>query len=131
MLFRSNRNILTIVNRSIVDNNKVNHFEDTLFLYNESLANFQDYLLLSESEYVYKIINSYNSTFHKYNYDIFKFGNINISKNIYLETIDSSKFSFENNFDNDSITINLLRSENSIEYNFLLSNVISKLLSSS
>ena len=60
----NNRNILTIVNRSIVDNNKENHFEDTLFLYKESLANFQDYLLLSKSEYVYKIINSYGSIFN-------------------------------------------------------------------
>ena len=93
----NNRNILTIVNRSIVDNNKENHFEDTLFLYKESLANFQDYLLLSKSEYVYKIINSYGSIFHSYNYDIFKFGNINtekmyilnllIDQNYYLEII--------------------------------------------
>ena len=86
----NNRNILTIVNRSIVDNNKENHFEDTLFLYKESLANFQDYLLLSNSEYVYKIINSSGSLFHSYNYDIIKFGNINTPKHVHLKSIDRS-----------------------------------------
>ena len=127
----NNRNIITIVNRSFVDDNKENHFEDTLFLYKESLANFQDYLLLSKSEYAYKIINFYGSTFHLYNDDIFKFGNINISKNLYLKTINRSELLFSNNFDDEPIKINLFKSENSIQYNFLMSNVISKLLSSS
>jgi len=126
----NNRNIITIVNRSLVDDNKKNHFEDTLFLYNESLANFQDYLLLSKSEYVYKNINSYGITFHTYNYDIVKFGNINISTKVHLKTINRSELSFANNFDDESIKINLFKSENSIKYNFLMSNVISKLLSS-
>ena len=126
----NNRNIITIVNRSLVDDNKKNHFEDTLFLYNESLANFQDYLLLSKSEYVYKNINSYGFTFHSYNYDIVKFGNINISTKVHLKTINRSELSFANNFDDESININLFKSENSIKYNFLMSNVISKLLSS-
>ena len=125
----NNRNIITIVNRSLVDDNKKNHFEDTLFLYNESLANFQDYLLLSKSEYVYKNINSYGFTFHSYNYDIVKFGNINISTKVHLKTINRSELSFANNFDDESIKINLFKSENSIKYNFLMSNVISKLLS--
>ena len=124
----NNRNIITIVNRSLVDDNKKNHFEDTLFLYNESLANFQDYLLLSKSEYVYKNINSYGFTFHSYNYDIVKFGNINISTKVHLKTINRSELSFANNFDDESININLFKSENSIKYNFLMSNVISKLL---
>ncbi len=126
----NNRNILTIVNKSFVDSNKDNHFKDTLFLYKESLANFQDYLLLSKSDYVYKIINSYDSTFHSYNYDILKFGNINISKSIDFKTMNKSELIFGNNFDDQSININLFTSENSIQYNFLMSNVISKILSS-
>ncbi len=126
----NDRNIITIVNRSFVDNKKQNHFEDTLFLYNETLSNFQDYLLLSKSENVYKIINSYDSSLHSYNYDIYKFGNINISKNLYFKSIDNSGIFFKNNFDTESIKINLFKSENSIQYNFFMSNSISKLLSS-
>ena len=127
----NNRNILTIVNKSFVDINKENHFEDTLFLYKESLANFKDNILLSKSEYVYKIINSYESTFHTYNYEVLKFGNINISKAINLKSIDSSVVSFDNYFDDDSININLIKSNSSLQYNFFMSNIISKLLSSS
>ena len=126
----NDRNIITIVNRSFVDNKKQNHFEDTLFLYNETLSNFQDYLLLSKLENVYKIINSYDSSFHSYNYDIYKFGNINISNNLYFKSIDNLRIIFENNFDTDSVTVNLFKSEKSIHYNFFMSNAISKLLSS-
>ncbi len=127
----NNRNILTIVNKSFVDINKENHFEDTLFLYKETLKNFQDHLLLSKSEYVYKIINSYDSTFHSYNYEILKFGNINISKDVKLKSIHSSELYFDNYFDDESIKINLFKSKNSLQYNFFMSNIISKLLSSS
>ena len=127
----NNRNILTIVNQSYVDNKKQNHFEDTLFLYKETLSNFQDYLLLSKSEKVYKIINSYESSFHSHDYDIFKFGNINILKNLYFNDIDDSVLIFENNFDAETLKINIFKSENSIQYNFFMSNAISKLLSTS
>ena len=127
----NSRNILTIVNKSFVDINKENHFEDTLFLYNETLTNFQDHLLLSKSENVFKIINPYESAFYKYNYEVLKFGNINISKDIYLKSIDSTDLYFDNYFDNESININLIKSKNNLQYNFFMSNIISKLLSSS
>ncbi len=127
----NNRNILTIVNQSFVDNKKQNHFEDTIFLYKETLSNFQDYLLLSKSENIYKIVNSYESSFHSYDYDIFKFGNINISKNLKFNSIDNSVLFFGNNFDTESLKINLFKSESSIQYNFFMSNTISKLLTSS
>ena len=56
---------------------------------------------------------------------------INTAKNVHLKSIDSSELLFGNNFDDESININLFKSENSVDYNFLMSNVISKLLSSS
>ena len=127
----NNRNILTIVNQSFVDNKKQNHFEDTMFLYKETLSNFQDYLLLSKSENIYKIVNSYESSFHSYDYDIIKFGNINISKNLNFNSIDNSVLFFGNNFDSETLKINLFKSESSIQYNFFMSNTISKLLTSS
>ena len=60
-----------------------------------------------------------------------KFGNINTAKNVHLQSIDRSELLFGNNFDDESINISLIKSENSVDYNFLMSNVISKLLSSS
>ena len=87
--------------------------------------------MLSKSEYVYKIINSSGSIFHSYNYDILKFGNINTDKDVHLESIDRSELLFGNSFDDEFININLFKSKNSVDYNFLMSNVLSKLLSSS
>ena len=87
--------------------------------------------MLSKSEYVYKIINSSGYIFNSYNFDIFKFGNINTAKNLNLKSVERSEILFGNNFDDESININLFKSENSVDYNFLMSNVISKLLSSS
>ena len=127
---QNNRNILTIVNRSFVNENKDKHFEDTLLLYNESLTNFQDQLLLSKSDYVYKITNPNESSFHSYNYEFYKFGNINISKILYLKSIDSSNIIYNNNFDDETLNINLYKSKNSIQYNFFMSNAISKIVSS-
>ena len=126
----NNRNILTIVNKSFVNENKDKHFEDTLLLYNESLTNFQDQLLLSSSDYVYKITNPNESSFHSYNYEFYKFGNINISKILYLKSIDSSNIIYNNNFDDETLNINLYKSKNSIQYNFFMSNAISKIVSS-
>ena len=37
---------------------------------------------------------------------------------------------FENKFDDEFINIDILRSQNSIQYNFFMSNTISKLVSS-
>ena len=124
----NNRNIITIVNNSFVDINKESHFNDTLILYNESFSNFKNNTLINKSDIVYKIINSYESSSYKYETDYVKFGNVNISQNIYLKSIDISKILFGNNFDDENIDINLIKSKKSIQYNFLMSNTISKLV---
>ncbi len=126
----NDRNIITIVNRSIVDDNKLSHFKDTLLLYNKSLNNFKNNLLLKKSDNVYTVTNSYESVLYPYNNNIQKFGNINISKNIYLKSIDKEKILFRNNFDDEYINIILFKSETNIQYKFSMSNIISKLLSS-
>ena len=57
-----NRNIITIVNKSFVDQDKESHFFDTLKLYEESLSNFDDNTLLKSSDDVYIINNSFESS---------------------------------------------------------------------
>ena len=125
-----NRNIITIVNKSFVDDNKQSHFDDTIFLYEESLTNFQDNILLKESDYVYKIINPYETSAITYDYNIFKFGDIRISNNVYLLSIDKSEIILGNYFDNENIKISSNKSYRMIHYNFVMSNIISKLLAS-
>ena len=125
-----NRNIITIVNKSFVDGNKQSHFDDTIFLYEESLTNFQDNILLKESDYVYKIINPYETAAITFDYNIVKFGDIRISNNVYLLSIDKSEIILGNYFDNENIKISSNKSYRMIHYNFVMSNIISKLLAS-
>ncbi len=126
-----NRNIITIVNKSFVDSNKQSHFDDTLILYKESVANFKDNLLLNKFEYVYKIINPYESLAEIYDNNIVKFGNRGISNNIYLISIDRSEIVLGNYYDNEKIKISSNKSNRIMKYNFFMSNIISKLLVSS
>ncbi len=123
-----NRNIITIVNKSFVDQDKESHFFDTLKLYQESLSNFDDNSLLKSSDDVYMINNSFNSLSYLLEYDVSKFGNINIPTTMYLVEINNSIIKLSNNFDDEILKIPLISSEKAVNYNFLLSNVISKLV---
>tara|TARA_Y100000816_G_scaffold51544_1_gene32987 strand:+ start:792 stop:1691 length:900 start_codon:yes stop_codon:yes gene_type:complete len=123
-----NRNIITIVNKSYVDEDKESHFFDTLKLYQESLSNFDDNTLLKSSDDVYIINNSFESSPYTMQYDISKFGNINISTTMYLRDINISSIILSNNFDDEIFKIPFITSEKAVNYNFLLSNVISKLV---
>ena len=53
----NDRQILTIVNNSIVDSAKLNHFKDTEMLYKSSYNNYGNYESFDSSTEVYKIIN--------------------------------------------------------------------------
>ena len=123
-----NRNIITIVNKSYVDEDKESHFFDTLKLYQESLSNFDDNTLLKSSDDVYIINNSFESSPYTMQYDISKFGNINISTTMYLRDINISSIILSNNFDDEIFKIPFITSEKAVNYNFLLSNIISKLV---
>ena len=46
----NNRNILTIVNKSIVNENKDNHFIDTKILYKESIENFDKISIIDKDQ---------------------------------------------------------------------------------
>ena len=122
------RNIITIVNKSYVDEDKESHFFDTLKLYQESLSNFDDNTLLKSSDDVYIINNSFESSPYTMQYDISKFGNINIPTTMYLKDISNSSIILSNNFDDEIFKIPFITSEKAVNYNFLLSNVISKLV---
>ena len=123
-----NRNIITIVNKSFVDQDKESHFFDTLKLYQESLSNFDDNTLLKSSDDVYIINNPFKSLSYLLEYDVSKFGNINIPTTMNLVEINNSSIKLSNNFDDEIFNIPLISSEKAVNYNFLLSNVISKLV---
>ena len=126
----NNRNIITIVNKSFVDNDKQTHFLDTKKLYEESINNFIQSTIIYNSEALYKLNNPINSKIYIANSNILKFGNKELPLTIQISSITTNKIKYSNYFDDEIITFDIKNSENSIRYNFLKSNIISKLISS-
>ena len=125
-----NRNIITIVNKSFVDDNKQTHFQDTEKLYEESIYNFYKSVIVYESAPIYKIINTDKSTVYLAESNITKFGFKDVLKKIELKNLISNKVSFKNYFDNEILEYQLYDSKNKIRYEFLKSNILFKIFSS-
>ena len=126
----NNRNILTIVNKSLVDENKESHFSDTVILYRESINNFKKNIVALESDKLYRIVSPYDTNYYYFEYDIIKFGNVNIKNEINLLQINMDGIQISDNYDNKILEINLPQPNKYIRYNFLKSNVISRLVPS-
>jgi D-alanyl-D-alanine carboxypeptidase len=126
----NNRNIITIVNKSFVDKDKQTHFQDTKILYDESINNFYMSTILNESTPIYKTINPLTDETFMALSSITKFGYKDIKTNIDLNKIIKNSISFSNNFDNELIEIQIMDSINSINYEFLKSNILFKIFSS-
>ena len=58
----NSRRVITIVNRSLVDEEKINHFIDTKVLYENSINDFIVRNLLNKNDIIYKILNSNSMT---------------------------------------------------------------------
>jgi D-alanyl-D-alanine carboxypeptidase len=127
----NNRNIVTVVNKSFVDKDKQTHFQDTKILYNESINNFYINTILNESKPVYKIINPLTDETFMSVSNITKFGYKDIKTNIDLNKVTKNNINFTNYFDNELIEIQINESRNSINYEFLKSNILFKIFSSS
>ena len=125
-----NRNIITIVNKSFVDDNKQTHFQDTKKLYEKSVYNFYKSVILYDSEPIYKIINPYELSLYSAESDVTKFGFKDTLTKIEIKNIINSKVSFINYFDNEVLEFELYDSKNKIRYEFLKSNILSKIFSS-
>ena len=73
----NNRKIITIVNKSVVDEEQLNHFLDTKILYQESKDNFDNVQILDRETEIFKIKNSQNFQMIKNNKDFYIFKNLN------------------------------------------------------
>ena len=124
----NNRNIITIVNKSFVDKDKQTHFDDTKKLYEESIYNFVKKTIIYESSPVYKLIGPTETNVFTAEKSYFKFGYKNIDTTMNLKNIILNKISFTNFFDNEIIDFKIYDSKVLIRYNFLKSNIISKLI---
>ena len=93
----NSRRVITIVNKSIVDEERINHFIDTKVLYENSISDFIVRNVLNKNDVIYKIFNSDSVTFYNSskNLNSFMRSDLNIQE---IVEIQNNKFliSFNN-----------------------------------
>ena len=90
-----NREILTIVNKSFVNEKKDNHFSDTEILYKISIDTFVNSVLLDTNTKIYQIRNSMNTSAIKSEESWIVFGNRYDENNLYLNVISNNRIEFK------------------------------------
>ena len=119
----NDRNILTIVNRSFVNEKKDNHFVDTQNLYSASIDTFINNVVIDNNVDIYKIRNNFETLTFKSTTPWFVFGNKLDISNITLSEFSETKFNYVVN--EDLYNVRISDSVNSVKWDFNLSNFFS------
>ena len=119
----NDRNILTIVNRSFVNEKKDNHFVDTQNLYSASIDTFINNVVIDNNVDIYKIRNNFDTLTFKSTKPWFVFGNKLEISNITLNEFSETKFDYVVN--EDLYNVRISNSVNSVKWDFNLSNMFS------
>ena len=113
----NNRQIITIVNNSIVDIEKTNHFLDTKILYNNSVSNFKNIELLGTDVNLYTIRSGISNVVKKNNQEIKSFQFVQDSNFIPMITIENNNYQLTFQETNDIFKFKI-NSDNKIIYKF-------------
>ena len=119
----NDRNILTIVNRSFVNEKKDNHFVDTQNLYSASIDTFINNVVIDNNVDIYKIRNNFETLTFKSTAPWFVFGNKLDISNITLNEFSKTKFNYVVN--EDLYNVRISDSVNSVKWDFNLSSFFS------
>ena len=119
----NDRNILTIVNKSFVNEKKDNHFVDTQNLYSASIDTFINNVVIDNNVDIYKIRNNFETLTFKSTTPWFVFGNKLDISNIKLNEFSETKFDYVVN--EDLYNVRISDSVNSVKWDFNLSNFFS------
>ena len=119
----NDRNILTIVNRSFVNEKKDNHFVDTQNLYSASIDTFINNVVIDNNVDIYKIRNNFETLTFKSTVSWFVFGNKLDISNITLNEFSETKFNYVVN--EDLYNVRISDSVNSVKWDFNLSSFFS------
>ena len=119
----NDRNILTIVNKSFVNETKDNHFVDTQKLYSTSIDTFINNVVIDNNVDIYKIRNNFETLTFKSTTPWFVFGNKLDISNITLSEFSETKFNYVVN--DDLYNVRISDSVNSVKWDFNLSNFFS------
>jgi len=119
----NDRNILTIVNKSFVNEKKDNHFIDTQTLYTVSIDNYVNNVVINTNTELYKIRNNSDILTFKSTTPWYVFGNkLNISK---IGLFDFSDKKLDYVVNEDIFNIKISDSINSVKWEFNLSRFFS------
>ncbi len=88
----NSRKIITIVNKSAVDEEKLNHFLDTKILYQESKDNYDNVEILDKESDIFKIKNSQNIQMIKNNKEFYVFKKLDDGELTYSVSIKNNIF---------------------------------------
>ena len=119
----NDRNILTIVNKSFVNEKKDNHFVDTQNLYSASIDTFINNVVIDNNVDIYKIRNNFDTLTFKSTKPWFVFGNKLEISNITLNEFSETKFDYVVN--EDLYNVRISNSVNSVKWDFNLSSFFS------
>ena len=119
----NDRNILTIVNKSFVNEKKDNHFVDTQNLYSASIDTFINNVVIDNNVDIYKIRNNFETLTFKSTKPWFVFGNKLDISNITLNEFSETKFDYVVN--EDLYNVRISNSVNSVKWDFNLSSFFS------
>ena len=119
----NDRNILTIVNKSYVNEKKDNHFVDTQNLYSASIDTFINNVVIDNNVDIYKIRNNFDTLTFKSTKPWFVFGNKLEISNITLNEFSETKFDYVVN--EDLYNVRISNSVNSVKWDFNLSSFFS------
>ena len=89
---KNNRKIITIVNNSDVDEDKLNHFVDTKILYQKSKDNYANLNILEKDTTLFKIKNSSNEQLIKSDNDFYFFKKLDNEEIGYSVSIENNIF---------------------------------------
>ena len=89
---KNNRKIITIVNNSDVDEDKLNHFVDTKILYQKSRDNYANLNILEKDTTLFKIKNSSNEQLIKSDNDFYFFKKLDNQEIGYSVSIENNIF---------------------------------------
>ena len=118
---KNNRKIITIVNKSIVDEEKLNHFLDTKILYQLSKDNYGNLKILARDSQLYTIRNSNNIKFINNNNEFYYFKKLNEEDMSYYVEIKNNIFKIFYPEINEERQFKI-NTSNNIEYKFHWSN---------
>lgn len=112
----NNRNIITIVNKSYVDEKKFSHFSDSKLLYLASIETFDNFNIINKNQDIYNIRNSNKLITVKSNEIWNEFVNLNKVKNINFLNYTNKKLTFS--FIKFTKDLNVTDSKSEIKWTF-------------